>query len=94
MSCSYNPLLNSLSNHLAVMWKSFDLCISHYDNIMLTGDFNSEVEDVCTQSLCAAYELKSLIKKPACNKNPDKPSCVDLITTKFSKVLCYRDWSI
>ena len=32
-------------------------------------------------SACAIYHLKSLIKEPACYKNPEKPTCIDLILT-------------
>ena len=33
------------------------------------------------QSFCESYNLKSLIKQPICYKNPDKPTCIDLILT-------------
>ena len=32
-------------------------------------------------SFCPIYHLKSLIKKTACYKNPEKPTCIDLILT-------------
>ena len=32
---------------------------------------------------CAIYHLKSLINDPTCYKNPDKPTCIDLIFTNF-----------
>ena len=30
---------------------------------------------------CNAYNLSTLIKEPTCYKNPDNPSCIDLILT-------------
>ena len=33
------------------------------------------------QSFCESYNLKRLIKQPTCYKNPDKPTCIDLILT-------------
>ena len=37
---------------------------------------------------CDAYDLKSLITEPACYKNPENPSCIDLILTKNLK--CFQ----
>ena len=31
---------------------------------------------------CDTYDLKCLIKEPTCYKNPENPSCIDLILTK------------
>ena len=36
---------------------------------------------------CDTYNLKSLIKEPACYKNPENPSCRDLILTNSPKCL-------
>ena len=33
------------------------------------------------KKFCQSYNLKSLIKVPACYKNPNSPSCIDLILT-------------
>ena len=30
---------------------------------------------------CDTYNLKSLIREPTCYKNPENPSCIDLILT-------------
>ena len=34
---------------------------------------------------CGTYHLHNLIKDPTCFKNPDKPSCIDLLLTNFPK---------
>ena len=31
---------------------------------------------------CETYDLNSFIKVPTCYKNPEKPSCIDLLLTK------------
>ena len=64
------------------MTKSIASCTSQYSNIVLKGDFDSEWDDVCIQSFYEVCRLKSPIKKPTCYKNPDNPSCADLIITK------------
>ena len=33
------------------------------------------------QTMCEVHNLKSLIKQQTCYKNPEKPSCIDLILT-------------
>ena len=51
---------------------------------MLIGDFNTEISDSHMDSFCyASFHLKSLINEPICYKNPDKPTCIDLILTNF-----------
>ena len=36
-------------------------------------------------SFCESYDLKSIIKQPTCFKNPEKPSCIDIILTNRPK---------
>ena len=33
------------------------------------------------KTFCESYTLSSLIKEPTCYKNPQNPSCIDLILT-------------
>ena len=62
-----------------------------YDNIVLLGDFNSEVNEPAMQDFCAIYNPKNLVKENTCFKNPLNPSCIDLIltnrTTSFQNTL-------
>ena len=58
-----------------------DFYSKSFENIILIGDFNVEISDSHMNSFCAIYHLKSLIKKPTCYKNPEKPTCTDLILT-------------
>ena len=39
------------------------------------------IEETTMKSFCESYNLTSLIKQPTCFKNPEKPSCIDLILT-------------
>ena len=41
------------------------------------------------EQFCASYNLKSLIKEPACFKDVDNPSCIDLILTNHPK--CFQN---
>ena len=50
------------------------------------GGFNADLSNNSVDSFCGSYSLKSLIiKKPTCFKNPDDPSCKDLILTNIQK---------
>ena len=55
------------------------------DNFPIVGDFNSEMTECAMKNFCRAYHLLNLIKDPTCFKNPDKPSCIDLLLTHFLK---------
>ena len=48
---------------------------------MISGDFNAKKGEKCLDTLLYQHELKSLKKEATCYKNPNKPSCVDLILT-------------
>ena len=79
--CSYNPSKSNISRHLDTLRKSLDLYSAHYENTILIGDFNVSIDDPHIESFCESYRFKSLIKDPTCFKNPESPSCIDLIST-------------
>ena len=45
------------------------------------GDFNVSMDDKFKINFCELNDLSSLIDKPTCYKNFDKPKCIDLILT-------------
>ena len=47
--------------------------------MILIGDFNRDINNSCIKTSCESYTLPSLIKEPTCYKNPQNPSCIDLI---------------
>ena len=55
-----------------------------YGNVLLIEDFNSSVDDSLTKSFCKIYESKFLLTEPTCLKNPQSPSCINLIETGLS----------
>ena len=52
-----------------------------YDNLILLGNFNVEPEEVNMLDFLNIYNLKNLVKQKTCYKNPENPSCIDLILT-------------
>ena len=79
LCCSYNPNRCKIDFHLENLKRSLALYSSHYQNFIIIGDFNVEANDSAISVFSDTYDLKSLIKEPTCYKNPNKPSCIDLI---------------
>ena len=76
--CPHKNLANNQLNSIGMMLN--ELC-TKYENIIIMGDLNSEINEISMQNFCEIYNLKSLVKEPTCFKNIDKPSCIDLILT-------------
>ena len=78
---SYNPNKSLKRKHLDALSKYVDLYSSTYEKVIISGDFNTDIEEKHMNCFCENYNLKSLIKQPACYKNPDSLTCVDLLLT-------------
>ena len=50
-----------------------------YAKILILGDFNVGIEEQHMKAFCDNYNLTSLIKQLTCYKNPNNPTCIDLI---------------
>ena len=82
LNCSYNPNNNNIEPHLTCLSRSIDSHSSKYENIILLGDFiNSCMDDSPMIGFCETYKLRNLVKHPTCFKNPENPSCIDLLLT-------------
>ena len=75
--CSCNPNKSNISRHLDTLRKSLDLCSPNYENTILIVDFKVSIDDPHMESFCESYWFKN----PTCLKNPESPSCTDLILT-------------
>ena len=83
LCCSYNPKYSQISHYLKETGKDLDVLTSKYDILM--DDFNAEPADTGVSDFCEIYNLKNRIREKPCFKNPNNPSCIDLIITKKSK---------
>ena len=81
LSCSYYPSKSNIVSHLEHLRRSLDLYPVNYDNLLLMGDFNLNTSELNMKGFCGSYGFKSLIKVSTCFKNPENPSCIDLILT-------------
>ena len=67
------------------MGKDLDVLTSKYDNSILMGDFNAEPADTIVSDFCEIYNLKNIIRENTCFKNPNNPSCIELIIANRPK---------
>ena len=62
-------------------YNNFDKALDtycQYDKILLSGDFNSEISEVCFESFLYQHDLKNLVKEKSCFKSVPNPICIDL----------------
>ena len=76
---TYNPHRSNVGNHLDSLSKNLALYSSAYDNYIVIGNFNVDADSKEMSSFCDTFDLTSLTKEPNYYKNPDNPSCIDLI---------------
>ena len=81
LCCTYNPNRNIITNHLDALKRSLDPYSTKYDDLMVIGDLNAEINLECMKLFCETYDLSSLVKVPTCYENPEKPSCIGLLFT-------------
>ena len=81
----YNYQKSNIINYLNKLGRQLDKYLGKYDNVLLIGDFNSEITETNMDEFCNIYNLKSLIKENTCFKNPSNPSCIDLMLTNRSR---------
>ena len=60
-----------------------------YDNVLLAGDFNEEIDNLNTKSFIELNNLSNLVKSPTCYKSLTNPSCIDLFLT--NKKLSFKN---
>ena len=72
-----------ISNHMKILSLQLNVFQKRYENFIILGDFNSEIDEDAIKDFCVIYNFKSLINHPTCFKNPENPSCIDLILTNL-----------
>ena len=81
MFVGYNPHKENTANFLSQLIPILDQYLSKYDNYLLIGDFNSEVDENIMKEFCDSYNLSNLIKEPTCFMNLNNPSSIDVMLT-------------
>ena len=85
----YNPHKRNIDKFLEKLSTALAEYCSQYENLILLGDFNSEMTANAMNAFCMSFNFKSLISLPTCFKNIDNPTCIDLILT--NKPRCFKN---
>ena len=81
----YNNAKNQIGDFLGKLGNILDHYIPKYDNLLILGDFNSEIHETAMSEFCDIYNLQNLITQPTCYKNPLNPSSIDVVLTNKIK---------
>ena len=87
INSSYNLNKTKICNLINVLSTYLDLHSTAYEKILILGDFNVGTEEQHMKASCDNYNLTSLIKQSTCYKNPNNPTCIDLMTLIYWFVL-------
>ena len=85
----YNPKHEHILSFLSHIGNSLDSVIGNFENLILIGDFNCQMEEDVMKDFCDIYDLENLIKEPTCFKNALNPSVIDLILT--NRLKCFQN---
>ena len=77
--CPYNPHRGNITPHFRNISTELDKLSTDYENVIILGDFNVEVEEQNLPNFMSVHNLKTLINQKTCFKNPENPTCIDLI---------------
>ena len=92
--CSLNPNTNLTAYHLHFIGKEIDSYSSKNYNFIVLSDLSTEISKIYLEQLCASYDLKSLIKEPACFKSAGNLSYIFKSFEKLSKLWGLWNWHI
>ena len=81
----YHPPSQSDDYFFKNVGNSLDLYFQDYSKFLLVGDFNAVETEPCLSKFLNQYDSRSLGKASTCFKNPQNPSCIDLIITNSPK---------
>ena len=62
INCSYSLHKNMMGNHLRALSEKLETYSSNYNNFIILGDFNIEMEEQQVKAFCDNYGLKSPIR--------------------------------
>ena len=85
ISCCYNPNINSISASLDHIGNNIDKYFSTYENFIVLGDLNAEPSNQYIKDFCQVYCCRNILHEKTCFKNPQRPTCIDLIITNKPK---------
>ena len=78
---TYHPPSQSDSYFFNKVSNSLDMYISKYENVLLTGDFNSEDTEPDMLDFLERHNAKNIQHEHTCFKSTEAPTCIDLFIT-------------
>ena len=88
----YNPKKENIKNFLDHIGRELDRFLPNYENLLLLGDFNSEMCEEPMKEFCETYNLSNMITDPTCFKSMNNPSCIDVMLTNRSS--CFENSTV
>ena len=88
----YNPHKDMTNTFVTSVGEKLNELSLKYENIIILGDFNSEMCEEVMQMFCNTFNFKCLVKEPTCFKSINSPSCIDLILTNRSS--CFQNTTV
>ena len=88
----YNPKKENIKNFLGHIGRELDKFLPNYENLLLLGDFNSEMCEEHMKDFCETYNLVNLISDPTCFKSINNPSCIDVMLT--NRPSCFENSTV
>lgn len=85
--CSYNAHRGEIISHLDTIGNILDKVCRDYWNSILLGDFKVETKEKHMSEFKSVHNLKNLIKRKTCFKNPKNSSCIDQVLTNCRRIL-------
>ena len=64
---------------------ALDLYAGTYVKGFIARDFNAQVTEKCTGDFLLQNDLTNIVKDNTCFKNPENPTCIDLLLTNFPR---------
>ena len=83
----YCPHKQNISNFLTQLSPILDVYLPKFDNYLLIGDLNSEIQEPAMKEFCETYNLENLINEATCNNNPLNPSSIDVMLTNRPRLI-------
>ena len=77
----YNPDKSLITKNVSILERNISHYLSSYENILILGDFNAEMNNETMANFSTLFNLRNLIKSPTCFKSCKNPSCIDLMLT-------------
>ena len=94
LGCSYNPHRDKITSHFRNISTALGKLYTDYENVILLGDFNVEVEEKNLSNFMSVHNLKTLITQKTCLKNHENPACIDLILTNSPRTRSFQSSSL